>query len=348
MDTLVLKAKEACSDSSLRGMNELRIRCISQGTGVNRVNLRPTQSDGTYKGKIQYRVLSGTGHLTDSTGTDKGLEYDVQNLAGVIVPSGESVVQIKNFDLMTDVIGYNGFKFSNSPNAANYPLVVIDTKEIKNKTFLKDINISDPNNVNSYLYGTLDDLANLTELEYLSAYCYGEQWSGSLSSLYRLKKLRSMYLSHNQSGFLSNVEVGFNDIIAMNALSTIKISGVAYFNGGDFYELLKNKSYVDYEINRINAKTANATCSYVSGTSTIPQFSLKNICLGNTYAEGVKCVELATAKSLLTLVKDGVGANKITVESDAAIKLGLTTSADSELDTLKTQVEALGITVRFL
>lgn len=342
MDTLILKCSENAVGENLRGMNELRIRCISQGTGVKRVNLRPTQSDGTYKGKIQYRVLSGAGHLTDSAGIDKGIEYDVQNYAGVIVPSGESVVQIKNFDIMTDVIGYDGFCFISSPDATNYPAVVLDLKEVKNKTFLKQIYLD---NAAQGYYESEDiaELANLTEMIYFKATPYTNlKCGGNLASLHNLTNLVTFMPSP-----IYNKRVSFkyciDDLISMTSLVNCEILG-GTFTGGDVFALLSNKSRINYILDRFESKTGNFTCSYISGTSTIPTFVLKDLELSYNLSS-IYAMSVADAKALLTLIKDGINANKITLESGAAVKIGLTSAADSALNTLASEVTALGATV---
>lgn len=345
MKTLVLKAQEVVADDNLRGMNELRMKCISTGTGAGRTNIKPFQSDGTYKGSIQYRVLSGGGTLTDVSGVNKGIEYNVQNLAGVIVPSGESIIQIKNFDLMTDVIGYNGGVFASTPTGNN-PDVIINTKDLKYKTFLKQINLASDINASQYCFidgEDIGDFANLTELTYLKARLYTHKsMGGKLSSLNNLKKLAYLHMANHNHCYADNFVYCIDDLIAMTALVDCEING-GTFTGGDIYGLLKNKSSVNFILSRAAQKTQDITCSYISGTSSIPTFTFTKLSLFDSGS--IKVVTLNAAKAILTLFKDGITANKITLASGASIYFGMTESADSELTALAAEVTALGVDV---
>lgn len=342
MKTLVVKCQESVDNANLRTMNELRVKCISQGTGENRVYIKPAQSDGTYPNIVEYRILSGTGALTNIGGVEQGTSYDANNFAGVVVPIGECVVQIKNFDLVTDVLGYEGTAFNSSPNASNYPKVVVNSKDLKNKTFLKQINLSN---------GTIEcddiaDFSGMTQLTYMKAVAPVEgTYAGKLSTLSNLKNLE--YLELSAYDRYANITYSLDDIIAMTSLTSFKQHG-GYFEGGDVYALLKSKSSVNFEFNRMLSKTQNVTCSYVSGTSAIPEFDFTLLTLDSSSVEaGVEVVDVPTAKSILTLFKDGVAANKITVNTGAAIKIGLIGTADTELNTLKDELTSAGITVTF-
>lgn len=344
MKTLVLKAQEKCSDENLRGMNELRVKCISTGTGEGKTLLRPFQSDGTYKGIIQYRVLSGNGYLSDNSNINRGASYDTQNQMGIVVPSGESIVQIKNFDLMTDVIGYAGSQFASKTSNSNCPIILIDFAELKNKTFLKQIN-------HSHFTGDISNLAGLTEITFVTLGTNDYPRTGKLSALSNLKKLETLNSADTNNTTNCTISYSLEDLVPMSSLSHVVWTCGGTFEGGDVYNLLKNKSYVDFQIQRFTAKIENATCSYVSGTSAIPKFTLKTLKLSQVSDSGVKYITLDVAKSILTLVKDGINAHTsdatkgITLETGAAVTLGMIGTADAELNNLKSEVEALGVTV---
>lgn len=344
MKTLVLKCQESVNNSNLRTMNELRVKCISQGTGENRINIKPAQSDGTYPDTVEYRILSGTGALTNSTGVEQGTSYDAKNHAGVVVPSGECVVQIKNFDLVTDVLGYEGGDFVSSPSSSNYPKVVVNSKDLKNKTFLKKINLGNSNFINMEC-DDIADFGGMTQLTYLKAIApTSGGYAGRLSALSNLKSLEHLELSAYNA--LANITYSLDDIIAMTSLTSMKQHG-GHFEGGDIYALLKSKSSVNFEFNRMLSKTQNVTCSYVSGTSAIPEFDFTSLILASAGSAGVKVVDVPTAKSIFTIFKDGITSNKITVNTGANIKIGLIGTADTELNTLKDELTSAGITVTF-
>ena len=340
---LVTKLKAVIDNENLRMLDELRVDIYPINGTPATLNFQPMTENNAYSEIIKYRLLSGDGYISRNNVIYND-ELDIANSASCTISSGEKVgFSIKNFNNVTTVLGTPNNTFTLKPMSGTWSLGVIRTEDIGGKIFLKSISTD-----NSLAFvGNTSQLNRLVNLEYLKLeddntlnYCM----RGSLSSLSNCKKLEYILINSGLTR-TTNITYSISDLVSMTALNKFLVDGKNEGGGGDIYQLFRNKSNIDYYFR--DSYGATFSCSYTNG-NTIHQTELK---LLDFY--GGKNWDKDNLIRLLTMVKDGINAGKITL---SAISTGfynkhIRTKSDAsvfnstEVQTLVSELSNLGCVV---
>lgn len=328
---LVTKLKESINDTNLRFFNGLRLYINSYGDNSEKIVFGPM----TYDSKnITYKVIDGSveffkGTTSTSLGTDEAtVNVSVSGNLSVKLNSETAILLIKNINSV-DFIGRYGVDYQYTGNKKdNRPYSYIKAEELQYDS-LEQISLGGCCTV----VGNMEKI-HLPKLTYLNISGMYTDIYGNIKNI-DIPNIQTLSISpfeYNVCDIYFNIE----DLIKFEKLNTVNFRN-CICTGGDLYKLFKNKTEFNFKC--LFATGSAPICTYKSGDS-IPTC---NIIFDMYYKLNMTKDSVI---SLLTLFKDGISANKITIPaSGTRIQLSSADKNDSTIQNLVSELNNLGITI---
>ena len=332
MKTLVLKCAESVNNDNLRGMNELRVK-LFKGTDASARGFFGAVRDSG-EAELEYKIVKGNANLY-STGSSQTAKQALKvtgtnNAPFVTVSSDAAEVSITNLALIADYLGKdssNQFYYGTSGG----PIALIDLGELTQLGSLSSVYAA----TRCQCYGQLSCLEDVEDILVFGSSYDGYNLKGDVKSLTSATSIHINADSANQPYCTFN----YDDLATLNNCSSFYLKNFTS-TGGDIYNLLKAKSQLSLELSLVVGEPF--TCSYTSG-DTIPTIDISKLSISTYYAYST----VANTAALLTLLKDGKNANKITLPSSIRIMVAPADRSDATLTGLASDLAALGCTVDF-
>ena len=332
---LILKLKESVTDSSLRFINELRLPFAVNGDKSGYVTFGRISTSNVIKAKFE--IISGTGYFTSGDGsTNLGQSAEViansDNYLRLYASTDVEVI-IKNFDIMAIRLGLPPVaKFYNRSSTSNSPLLVLNTADLKYKTFITD-----------FWTNLTGDVANLTKLTSLERFHVTGNITGNIAAFAEINTLNYF------SATLTGLDASFASLALVKnanpglAEAELSLRGTN-FTGGDLYQYFLDSNDIFNENLSFSIATEKViTCSYVSGVSVIPELNLGLLSLVSSGT-----MFLSDVVAFLTMLKDGITSGDITLVSGTNnIYITVVSSAltDATVNGLVADLAGLGLTI---
>ena len=333
MKTIVLKCTESVNNDNLRGMNELRVKLFKGTDASVRGYFGAVRDSG--KAELEYKIVKGNAnlYLSDSTQNAKqALKVTgTNNIPYVTVSSDTAEVSITNLALIADYLGKdpsNQLYYGES----GAPIALIDLGELSQLGSLSSIYAKTNR---CQWYGQLSCLEGVEDIYIVGSSYDGYNLKGDVKSLTSATSINIDAQFANKPYCTFN----YDDLATLDNCSSFYLRNFTS-TGGDIYNLLKAKSQLSLELLLMVGEPF--TCSYTSG-DTIPTIDISKLII-STYSA---YPTVANTAALLTLLKDGKNANKITLPSSIRIVVAPDDRSNATLTGLASDLAALGCTVAF-
>lgn len=332
MKTLVLKCAESVNNDNLRGMNELRVKLFKGTDASARGYFGAVRDSG--EAELEYKIVKGSANLysiSSSQVAKQALKVTgTGNAPYVTVSSDAAEVSITNLALIADYLG------KDSSNQLYYgisgaPIALIDLGELTQLGSLSSVYALNT----CQWYGQLSCLGDVENIHIIGSSYDGYNLKGDVKSL---TSATSIYIDDTSEN-AHYCTFNYDDLATLNNCSSFYLRKFTS-TGGDIYNLLKAKSQLSLESVLVVGEPF--TCSYTSG-DTIPTIDISKLIISTYYAYPT----VANTAALLTLLKDGKNANKITLPSSIRIMVAPADRSNATLTGLASDLAALGCTVAF-
>lgn len=341
MKTLVLKCDEVVYNEDLRKMNELQFKVTANTLeDLNYITVFSLLSSSQ---NPKWEIIKGNGYFSNAMGTtNDGLFCEGKTI--YVVAITDLIISIQNFDIVTSNLGDDDSIFCVLRQEGG-SICTVETKEIKNKTFLEDLNLG----FHCGLIGDVIDLKGLTKNKRIHCSSLYSYLNGNVSQL--SDNIEILQLTYKNSNVIpkGNFSWSMEQIASKPKLNRIFVDSHPS-TGGDIYNMLIKKTgdfYLSASRSNLNPLSTNVvvTCSYISGVSAIPNVNIEHLGLYKTGS-----MDKQNTLAFMTMLKDGIDSGQMQVISEAeniAINVLQTIIKDEDIVALKTTLanEPYNITV---